>query len=506
MVRVRHAVSFNPIWDDTLKWYELAVAEMRKKPVTDKTSWLYQAAIHNTELADNHPGWRTCQHGGWFFFPWHRAYLAGFEAIVRKVIKGLHGPADWSLPYWNYELPASNALPPAFRAPKRPDGKDNALFSTSRLKYVNNGLGLSQLLQLLGPTATLSSTKGVHESTFSTGPANGFGGGPGPSSPFQNSVPSDIESFLHGNVHVLVGGNAQPFEKSWMSHFETAAKDPIFWLHHANLDRLWAEWAAKAPHKNPTANAWLTQVWTFINDSGGTVPKHPSDVVNNITSLDYTYDTLPVAAPHVPAPPGPVGVDAGHNLGVVADDGDDAVAAEQAAPDLRLVGASDAVVLSGGSTTVPVDVDRPTFERANARAAVGAVHALGAPAPRSYLELSGIDAPQVPGVLYGVYIHPHGTTEAAVADHLVGVISFFGVGNHPKGDDQHDHKLRYVFDVTDAVDGMNAVGNVGTEGFAVTFRPLDLSALDEEEGLDAAAEPPPPAVPVSIGRVALLVG
>ena len=165
------------------------------------------------------------------------------------------------------------------------------------------------------------------------------------------------------------------------------------------------------------------------------------------------------------------------------------------------------MVLGGEATTVPVDVDRQTFEHANAVGPVGAARAPRAPAPRSYLELSGIDAPQVPGVLYGVYMHPHGTTDAAVTEHLVGVISFFGVGNHPKGDDQHDHKLRYVFDVTDAVEGMNAGGNVGAEGFSVTFRPLDMSALDADEGpVAAAVEPPPPAVPVSIGRVALLVG
>src|SRR4051794_7691196 len=47
--------------------------------------------------------WQECAHNQWFFLPWHRAYLAEFEAVVRQHIKDLDGPAEtWGLPYWNY--------------------------------------------------------------------------------------------------------------------------------------------------------------------------------------------------------------------------------------------------------------------------------------------------------------------------------------------------------------------------------------------------------------------
>ena len=78
----RRMVSFNPVWGDTLIWYERAVARMRSKPHTDTTSWDYQPAIHGTARRDKVKAWRTCGHGGWFFFPWHRAYLAAFKNIV----------------------------------------------------------------------------------------------------------------------------------------------------------------------------------------------------------------------------------------------------------------------------------------------------------------------------------------------------------------------------------------------------------------------------------------
>ena len=93
---------------------------------------------------------------------------------------------------------------------------------------------MSLVQQVSARRLTISSAAGLAEPTFSTGPANGFGGGSTPSS-FQADKPSDIESFLHGNVHVLVGLGG-----GFMSGFRTAAQDPVFWLHHANIDRLWA--------------------------------------------------------------------------------------------------------------------------------------------------------------------------------------------------------------------------------------------------------------------------
>ena len=43
-----------------------------------------------------------------------------------------------------------------------------------------------------------------------------------------------LEAQPHNTVHVKVGG--------WMGDPNTAAQHPIFWLHHANIDRLWEHW------------------------------------------------------------------------------------------------------------------------------------------------------------------------------------------------------------------------------------------------------------------------
>jgi tyrosinase len=50
---------------------------------------------------------------------------------------------------------------------------------------------------------------------------------------------------IHGWVHVAVGGDAGE-----MSTARSPA-DPVFWLHHANIDRLWARWQERNPRKRP---------------------------------------------------------------------------------------------------------------------------------------------------------------------------------------------------------------------------------------------------------------
>ena len=49
---------------------------------------------------------------------------------------------------------------------------------------------------------------------------------------------------LHGNVHVFTGNSQGMGQVPW------AANDPIFWMHHCNIDRIWVSWN-NAGHANP---------------------------------------------------------------------------------------------------------------------------------------------------------------------------------------------------------------------------------------------------------------
>jgi Common central domain of tyrosinase len=55
-----------------------------------------------------------------------------------------------------------------------------------------------------------------------------------------------LEGAVHAGVHNAVGGNMAT---------ASSPADPLFWLHHANLDRLWARWQSTHPGKNPSNTA-----------------------------------------------------------------------------------------------------------------------------------------------------------------------------------------------------------------------------------------------------------
>ncbi|KAI1662837.1 tyrosinase [Daldinia decipiens] len=60
-----------------------------------------------------------------------------------------------------------------------------------------------------------------------------------------SSITNDINlEFIHNNVHYWVGGDG-----GHMSQIPVATFDPVFWLHHCNLDRLFAIWQTLNPGK-----------------------------------------------------------------------------------------------------------------------------------------------------------------------------------------------------------------------------------------------------------------
>jgi polyphenol oxidase len=62
-----------------------------------------------------------------------------------------------------------------------------------------------------------------------------------------------------------------------------AGNDPIFYLHHANIDRLWACWQ----HLRATpAGAWQDQEFSFVDETG-TMQTQPVKYFLDSTSRGY---------------------------------------------------------------------------------------------------------------------------------------------------------------------------------------------------------------------------
>jgi hypothetical protein len=259
------------------------IAAMMTRPAEDPTSWLFQANIHGTYDAlpsGSGPAsdcWNTCQHGSFFFLSWHRMYLYFFERILRAA----SGEPSLTLPYWDYDAPARRALPDGFR---QPANATNPLFIAARRGSINGG-------QPLPPSATgASQALATVNFASATGSGASFGGQTLPTPSHFNGPPGRLESQPHNVIHVSLGGNG------WMADPNLAARDPIFWLHHANIDRLWNRWLASGGgRRNPTSGPWVTAIFSFVDETGAVVRLTGADIVDNARQLGYRYDDEPVA-------------------------------------------------------------------------------------------------------------------------------------------------------------------------------------------------------------------
>ena len=122
---------------------------------------------------------------------------------------------------------------------------------------------------------------------FETGGSSGLGFGGGSASPAQfNGAYGDLEMQPHNVVHSALGG--------LMGDPDTAAQDPIFWLHHANIDRLWNQWIEQGGGRaDPTDAAWLNTTFTFYDEAGHAVYLTGAEIVNSVSQLNYRYDDDP---------------------------------------------------------------------------------------------------------------------------------------------------------------------------------------------------------------------
>ncbi len=195
--------------------------------------------------------WATCQHSGQTqavnFFGWHRMYLYYFEQVLRWAAQD----TTLRLPYWDYTDPAQLALPQPYRVTTA------ALYDGKRNPDVNSG------------AATLSSLRTninnlLNISTYFT-------------------YESRIEEGIHGYVHCTVGPTCPV---AHMGDVPVAGNDPIFYSHHANIDRMWACWQNLYP---TPAGTWQDQQFSFP-DATGTLQTKPVKEFLDSTKLGYVYD------------------------------------------------------------------------------------------------------------------------------------------------------------------------------------------------------------------------
>ena len=361
--------------DPILRGYRKAITAMRALPDENPCSWFYQAAIHGTTDSRNLTAWNTCHQDSSFFWAWHRMYLYWFERIVRK-----HGEMyDWALPYWDWTNPAERALPAAFRI-----STDPALYDGSRNASINAG---GELSTSLGASVANAMTLLDY--------FNAQSGVNGP----------------HGSVHGIVGGN--------MCCVSSAAQDPIFYVHHAEVDRQWNRWLAQGGGRSsPVGDAtWRNTTYTFFDECCNEVTMKGCDVLRAALQLDYSYECEPSQInQYCP------------RVWQIDPSLLDRILARWEGPwELR-----------GEPLRLTLESQRARLEGVRRLEDI-----LASPHHAVTLNLAGVEAETQPGVSYEVYLGPPGLTPDPESRHFVGVFGLFGAGI--KDQKHHDRPAEFVF-------------------------------------------------------------
>jgi len=258
----------------------------------DPTGYSFQANIHSTTSgasscttgSSGQSLWDQCQHSSYFFFSWHRMYLYFFERILRAA----SGDMTLALPYWNYESASERSLPAPWR---EPDNSSNPLWVSGRAMGDENPACQPNPCQLGVSSTGVGSwddSNAMMDTSFETSSSSSaFGGDPPTGSPNSchfDSAPGDLELQPHNVIHCQVGG--------LMCDVFQSANDPIFWLHHAEIDHLWKVWLAQGGGRtDPTSDSvWLNQTFSFYNEFGQVVTLTGQQVVDTAASLEYRYD------------------------------------------------------------------------------------------------------------------------------------------------------------------------------------------------------------------------
>jgi hypothetical protein len=235
-----------------LSQFRGAFGAIQALPSTDVIGWTKQIAQHclNCAVSD-----QNNIHFNWQFLTWHRALLYFLERILRK-LPGSAGGDDLRLVYWDWENPSSRVLPAIFGPTGQP------------LYRSNRG-------NLKGPNWPLTDDDVDVQPSLATPSFSLFGG----TAVQQKPVPIAFTG-PHASVH-------NNFDPGDMADLQYSPRDPVFYAHHSNIDRLWSSWVA-AGHSNPDfgdAKVYFydeTRTWRYVlmND------------LKDETKLGYHYSTL----------------------------------------------------------------------------------------------------------------------------------------------------------------------------------------------------------------------
>nr|GEU48013.1 polyphenol oxidase, chloroplastic-like [Tanacetum cinerariifolium] len=289
--------------EDYIAKFNKAIELMNALPDDDPRSFKQQAAVHCAycDGAYDQVGFPDLElqvHGSWLFLPFHRHYLYFFEKICGKLIND----PNFAIPFWNWDAPGGMTIPAIYADKKSPlydtfrearhqppsiidldfNGVDENL---SKSKQVSTNLTI-MYRQMVSTAKTASLFMG---SPYRAGDESTPGGG-------------SLESIPHGPVHVWAGDSTQPNGED-MGNFYSAGRDPLFYAHHANVDRMWSVWKTLGGRRADfTDKDWLDASFLFYDENAEMVRVKVRDCLDS-KKLGYVYQDVEI--PWVESKPTP---------------------------------------------------------------------------------------------------------------------------------------------------------------------------------------------------------
>lgn len=431
--RIRRDVMELPDNDPFFTKYAQAVRAMHQLPQGDRRNWTRQAKIH----AD------FCKHGTLSFLHWHRHYITFFEAICGEQI----GDPAFALPYWNWSKNAG-VIPAPFYDIQELNVEfwdDPGVYSSPNWGPVDTvgRRGLAKGRGLLDdPVRGGSFTSARIDAIKGLPNANLFRGG--------------LEGSPHNEGHVVAGATATG--KRGHIGDGLSPLDPIFWLHHCMVDRVWAEWQRThaTPDPGETYNA------DFV-DGKGAPTLATSAGAQTTGPLGYTYDVLE---------PSPFATVAGGSLlSAIVPDLEKALT--EPTPQATLGSASNneiSVPLVETAIKVPTPniVRTLASERAFRRFSLGR-EVIGVEGRRAVAQLRDVQlASGQSDLVVNVFVNcPYLSPSTGYVDpHYAGTFSFFGQGGHD------GHGRDFVIDITAPVRALANEGRIKDEQLTIQLMPL----------------------------------
>ncbi|MED6130684.1 hypothetical protein PIB30_002795 [Stylosanthes scabra] len=294
-VKVRPAAHLG---DSTyIRNYNEALRRMKALDPSDPRSFTQQANIHCAycDGAYHQVGFPDLDlqvHNSWLFFPFHRWYLYFYERILASLIQDLD--PNFAIPFWNWDSPQGMPMPSMFVDPKSTlyDSFRNGNHQPPKLLDLNYN-GTEQNLpnqQIIDANFKIMYRQMVSSSKT---PGLFFG------SPYRAGEESDpgggiVENIPHGPVHIWAGDNTQPNGED-MGSFYSAARDPLFYSHHSNLDRMWSIWKTLGGKRNEFDDQdWLETGFLFYDENKNLVRVKVKDCIDT-KKLGYDYQDVEIS-------------------------------------------------------------------------------------------------------------------------------------------------------------------------------------------------------------------